>query len=807
MKISKYSKSKDSESESEKYFNVLYTHESILYSCAMGMFFYKEICEKNQINNIVSVGHSPYQISYFIEEYYKKNNENLNVIYMPFSGKEPDAYIFKNNKGNIQSRIRNFLNKNSNIIDGLIKNTPIMNIVNKSFKEKIAILDYVHGGGGVAAFLTTIIICIIYKYCGSEKLKECQELIRKSLSNIYLYCMTMSMAENYMHQLDFSFIRSSFGIDINFNDHVYINDNIRIGFDNFKDRFNLQRSINLGRCVPPYKYTEWEKYDEIMKEYKKSINPIYCEKIKNKIKYAINNENGKIIKYFKKIFSKDKFYSLPEKIKMDKYDSDDSDEYIFDENKSNEYNFYENKLDEYNFNENKTDKYEGKKEKYLVIDFDCTLTYINVTKAYNEPANFSNNNWNNLLKKNKTNITNFNKLLKNKKMWDSNRELLMNVIFGGKDRFEAITDFLLNAKKYVDFIYISSNGFCDPIYDIVHFFGLNKYIDQISTKQKQTSFFTIRCDINNKSTFMNNILKDKNAFIYYIDDSDGDYNLFLDDYPEKASRLKYFGYKYGLEFEQNGLTVETMLKIADDVMEVQKEEKKRRHLVIDFDCTLTYINITKAYNEPAKFSNNNWSNLLKKNKTNIINFNKLLKNKKMWDSNRELLMNVIFGGKDRFEAITDFLLNAKKYVDFIYISSNGFCDPIYDIVHFFGLNKYIDQISTKQKQTLLDTMRCNNQDKLTFMNDILKDKNAFIYYIDDSDGDYNLFLKNYPEKASRLKYFGHKYGLELEQNGLTVQTMLKIADDVVKNQKGGNYKEKYLKYKGKYLQLKSHLMK
>jgi len=334
-----------------------YSDDALIYGCAYAQFFYLNI--KNQgINNIVAVGHSPNQLVYSMELMFKKTDPELNLIYVPFSGKFPTPDIFTKPYQSLtkEQRILVFLYKYKNHINSLIENTPIMEVIYKSETEKVALLDFLSSGGGITAFVLMVIICLIYQFCvfktihqtgvilklDNEQYLNCTSIIKKHLSNIYIYCMTgMDCSHFVKKNFSFDFLKD-LGIDIEFNDHVYINDFLyKVERSDFMGdnmllsayKFYAQRGLDTARCVPSFGPTVWDQYDMVVSKYRRSIYHLLCMRLREKIKNVIETRKDDIDSYYAILLEKEKFVILSEELKKCEVYSDDEydDDYPEDE--------------------------------------------------------------------------------------------------------------------------------------------------------------------------------------------------------------------------------------------------------------------------------------------------------------------------------------------------------------------------------------------------------------------------------------------------------------------------------------------
>lgn len=313
--------------EQDDEFNEKYTDNSIIFSCSIGLILHGELAVK-KISNIVSIGNSPYQLVYFIEKYCEEYEPKIKTWYIPFSGNTPMLENFDIN--NPMLAINDFLLENQTKIDDLTKNTSIIEIIEKSLTEKIAIVDYISTGLGIIAFYIMIIICLIYNKCGSKFDNKCQETIKTSLNNILIYCITDS--ESYVYMRNFVNFNSIFKIfDVNFYNNIYIGDYLKdnlimepVEVRDARYSFINQLSDDFARCMPSYNLKKWPYYKEAIEEYNNNINfKKMCEKIKTKIGQFIVDKMDDII-YFHEKMSKAKSFKQLSLLVTSKYDNNNN---------------------------------------------------------------------------------------------------------------------------------------------------------------------------------------------------------------------------------------------------------------------------------------------------------------------------------------------------------------------------------------------------------------------------------------------------------------------------------------------------
>ena len=322
-------------------FDKLYTDSSIYFTCAIGKYLYNKIAMKSGIKNIVSIGHSLYNVTYFMERYYKSPENKLNIMYIPFSGKFPSKYDVENDaqyddqyENNNQygtdflEILNKFYSQNKKLIDSYIVNTSIMDLINKSFNEKIAIIDYIHTGGGITSFIIMCFLVIIVKICSNkitgkiELTKMCMDTINTSFKNIYLYGITFVDPEYYTNNFNFSFLEE-WGLRFNFNDHVYItyfshvssNKYNSKNYGKYRINFNEQAGEDIARCIPSYKSDMWtKKYQDVLYNYDNSQSAQFCNIVKSKIDDAIINHPHDIDRLYLVDFCGLKFETLTTQI-------------------------------------------------------------------------------------------------------------------------------------------------------------------------------------------------------------------------------------------------------------------------------------------------------------------------------------------------------------------------------------------------------------------------------------------------------------------------------------------------------------
>jgi 2-hydroxy-3-keto-5-methylthiopentenyl-1-phosphate phosphatase len=229
-------------------------------------------------------------------------------------------------------------------------------------------------------------------------------------------------------------------------------------------------------------------------------------------------------------------------------------------------------------------------------------------------------------------------------------------------------------------------------------------------------------------------------------------------------------------------------------------------VVFDFDCTLTYTHCYYLLNSYEKGfqPKHQWSSVTQQCNLNTnADINNMLRN---WNTYREELTQILFGGIDRLNMIKSFLdfILSKGYD--IYISSKGICRDIEYALSFFGLRHYITEINANGGP-------CVEMSKPEYIVNILIDSRNYknIIYIDDDSGEdamIKYLLREKPRDVN-YKYIGPDIGLYKDQNGLTHQMISMLINYIESvNMHGGSinmnnfYKQKYRKYKRKYLNIK-----
>lgn len=200
-----------------------------------------------------------------------------------------------------------------------------------------------------------------------------------------------------------------------------------------------------------------------------------------------------------------------------------------------------------------------------------------------------------------------------------------------------------------------------------------------------------------------------------------------------------------------------------------------KSIFFDFDCTITFTHYYLFMNKPkvfvSRFGLNRWMNT-------IISDYELIK-KSIYNSSTtyyDLIIDVFFGGAERFNTLKQFFDTIQKMDVDMYISSNGYCADIVSLLKLVGMDKYFVEIHSREAY---DSEKCvdNNfdekqpsKDKIRYLFDKLEIYDE-IYFIDDDETikagceihGSNLIIKN---SDNKIKYFGSNIGLFNNKNGL-----------------------------------------
>ena len=209
-------------------------------------------------------------------------------------------------------------------------------------------------------------------------------------------------------------------------------------------------------------------------------------------------------------------------------------------------------------------------------------------------------------------------------------------------------------------------------------------------------------------------------------------------------------------------------------------QNPKKFVVFDFDCTLTYAHSHYFVSNIDYFCKvKNWINSY--DKTSLKNLSE-----KVWDlisgeelddlsntQERNMLVNIIFGGQDRLQQIREFLTQLQKMSCELFIASKGLFITIEQLLKFVELDSFFmpteERISANKgpmeysKGEFIMVLHKENPD-------------AKIYYIDDDSTEHKDFLQEEPDADQFYSYYGENIGLKKDQNGLTQQMMNQLIN-------------------------------
>lgn len=216
-------------------------------------------------------------------------------------------------------------------------------------------------------------------------------------------------------------------------------------------------------------------------------------------------------------------------------------------------------------------------------------------------------------------------------------------------------------------------------------------------------------------------------------------------------------------------------------------------VVLDFDCTLTYAHTYYFFTHLDQFieyDNGIWTQgYTKKQLKDLANFldDKFLdidtfRADEVDEKNKDMFIDIIFGGKDRLQKIKEFLTDLSKYAK-LYISSNQYYYTIVGSLILGGLDKFFLEPEIEEEEEKIYRVNANesiyNQDDKALFIYKLHDKNptANIHYIDDDVKDNNEFIEtNSGIKPDYYLYYGENIGLNINETGLTKEMMDNILN-------------------------------
>jgi len=229
-------------------------------------------------------------------------------------------------------------------------------------------------------------------------------------------------------------------------------------------------------------------------------------------------------------------------------------------------------------------------------------------------------------------------------------------------------------------------------------------------------------------------------------------------------------------------------------------------VVFDFDCTLTtkhYFYYMNNINHFEKFWGNNLGvlsplvNKYKELKEYILTEHKEDENKE----NNELLINEFFGGNIRFKFIRNGLRTLREDGCKVIIASRGYKDQIIALLRCVGLEDAFTDVYGNERE----------KDELLFEN-ITSGIFTQVFYADDDNSEHTKLLNKFrvnPASANSSPLFDRWVLGDVEYNffkklvknnntGITLPDFNGLLRFIYKSE----VKNKYLKYKQKYLELK-----
>jgi hypothetical protein len=182
--------------------------------------------------------------------------------------------------------------------------------------------------------------------------------------------------------------------------------------------------------------------------------------------------------------------------------------------------------------------------------------------------------------------------------------------------------------------------------------------------------------------------------------------------------------------------------------------------IFDFDCTLTYTHYYWFLNGMSQFmSNRHWAPVIKRFD---IDPGKLFPGGKPAEEQKESLINLFFGGKERFELVRGFLKELKEAGFDLYISSRGNCRSIKLLTGLLDLNEFFEGVNAGGAEDPF-----YQGGKVSFISRLVREKKpSHVFYADD-DGKEHYELEQELKGRVEYTYFGANIGLLKDHNGLT----------------------------------------
>jgi glycerophosphoryl diester phosphodiesterase len=159
--------------------------------------------------------------------------------------------------------------------------------------------------------------------------------------------------------------------------------------------------------------------------------------------------------------------------------------------------------------------------------------------------------------------------------------------------------------------------------------------------------------------------------------------------------------------------------------------------VFDFDCTITQVHAYFLLNHTTRFKQ------MYNNIDASVEFYNNIQNidiKELKETNRQKLINIVFGSEERIQFLKNIFDNFKKAGYFIVIASDGKYNNINDLLKLVNLRDYFDIIKdgvnvySNNKyliELFTERMQKYNYDKTYFINEIFNAGIQQIVYFDD----------------------------------------------------------------------------
>lgn len=194
-------------------------------------------------------------------------------------------------------------------------------------------------------------------------------------------------------------------------------------------------------------------------------------------------------------------------------------------------------------------------------------------------------------------------------------------------------------------------------------------------------------------------------------------------------------------------------------------------LVLDFDCTLTSTHVFHLLNTDGHYEDK-WGDKLIEHAVSPQQLAGLLKGN--WETGRDLLTGVMFGGSGRLRSVRFFLEQVRQTGTDIYISSCGRYDQIRRVMEFFQLDNFVTGINASG----VPNQRLTG-DKHAFITRLVNVHGyGRVYYVDDDPAQHQVLARHRPFHSDRYRYFGENIGLRRDGNGLDCKMMNSILQTV-----------------------------